>query len=344
MKAAVMTGFGDADVLTLADSPMPAPAPGEILIRVEAAGLNRLDHYIREGGVNPDLAFPHILGSDAVGVVEALGEGVADFAIGDRVIPMPGYPTDPNDPGAAVLSLSRSYAIRGLAANGAYAEYMTAPARWTLRDETGLAAAEAATLPMPLVTGVRAVKTVGAVQAGQKVLVHAGASGTGSIMVQIAKALGAEVATTVRSAHKRAFVEGLGADLVVDMNDDDLADRIQDWSDGGADVVIDNLGGPSLAQSVAAARPLGVVVLLGNVLGLEATLPVRSVFFPQKQIRGTLMGGVEDLQWGLSKVREGAIRPTLDRSFALGDAAAAHRRLADGAAVGNIAFAIGDGR
>lgn len=210
MKAVVMTQFGDSDVLEVRDVAKPQPKAGEILIRIEAAGLNRLDHYIREGGVNPEIPFPFILGSDAVGTVAELGEGVTDFAIGDRVIPMPGYPTDPNDDGGAVLSASPSYAIRGLIENGSYAEYMTAPARWTLKDRTGLPATEVAALPMPLVTAVRAVKTVGEVKKGDKVLVHAGASGTGSTMIQVAKALGAEVAVTLRSESKIDFVKSLG--------------------------------------------------------------------------------------------------------------------------------------
>lgn len=339
MKAATITRFGPPSVFETIDLPRPAPGPGELLVRIEAAGLNRLDHYIREGSVNPSLAFPHILGSDAVGIVEDANDDVSDFSPGDRVIPMPGYPTDPHDAGADVLSVSRSYAIRGLVENGAYAEYMTVPARWTLRAPEGVSSVDLATLPMALVTAVRAVKVVGGVKEGDTVLIQAGASGTGSFMVQIAKSLGAKVAATVRSESKRAFVEGLGADLVVGMEDGAL-DAVREWSNGGVDVAVDNLGGPSLARSVDATRPLGLTVLMGNVLGLESVLPVRSLFFPQKRIAGTLMGGVEDLEWGLDKVRAGRIRPTLDRTYPLDEAEAAHTRLAAGDAVGNIVFSV----
>ncbi|MEM7489917.1 MAG: zinc-binding dehydrogenase [Pseudomonadota bacterium] len=339
MRAAVITRFGDPSVFETVDLPRPLPKAHELLVRIEAAGLNRLDHYIREGSVTPDLAFPHVLGSDAVGTVEDAGDDVTGVAPGDRVIPMPGYPTDLADTGAAVLATLPSYAIRGLIENGTYAEYMTIPARWVLKAPEGLSSVDLATLPMALVTAVRAVKVVGAVKAGDTVLIQAGASGTGSFMVQVAKALGARVAATVRSEAKRAFVAGLGADLVVGMADGAL-DAVRDWSDGGVDVTIDNLGGPSLARSVEATRPLGLTVLMGNVLGLEATLPVRSVFFPQKRIAGTLMGGVDDLEWGLAQVRAGTIRPTLDRTFGLDEARAAHERLAAGDAVGNIVFAV----
>ncbi|MEM8796061.1 MAG: zinc-binding dehydrogenase [Pseudomonadota bacterium] len=339
MKAAIITGFGLPSVFKTTDMPKPDPKKDELLIRIEAAGLNRLDHYIREGGVNPGLGFPHILGSDAVGIVEDAGEDVSGFAVGDRVIPMPGYPTDPRDPASDVLSLSPSYAIRGLVEHGTYAEYMTVPARWTLKAPEDLSSFDLATLPMALVTAVRAVKVVGAVKAGDTVLVQAGASGTGSFLVQVAKALGARVAASVRSEHKRAFVEDLGADLVIGTDDGSL-ETLKDWSDGGVDVAIDNLGGPSLARSVDAVRPLGLTVLMGNVLGLEATLPVRSVFFPQKRIAGTLMGGVEDLTWGLKQVQAGTIKPTLDQTFSLDEAEAAHTRLAAGDALGNIVFEV----
>lgn len=121
-----MTEFGDSTVLETREVETPKPKPGEILIRIEAAGLNRLDHYIREGGVNPDISFPFILGSDAVGTVAELGEGVTGFEIGERVIPMPGYPIDPKEDGGQVMSASKSYLIRGIAENGSYAQYMTA--------------------------------------------------------------------------------------------------------------------------------------------------------------------------------------------------------------------------
>jgi NADPH:quinone reductase-like Zn-dependent oxidoreductase len=341
MKAVIMREFGAPEVLEFTDVAKPTPKTGEVLIRIEAAGLNRLDHYIREGGVVPDLDFPHILGSDAVGTIEDIGQDAVGFEVGDRVIPMPGYPTDPTDEGAEVLSVSRSYAIRGIIENGTYAEYMTVPAKWVLKETTGLPAEEIAALPMPLITAVRAVKNVGGVKAGDKVLIQAGASGTGSVMIQLAKALGADVATTIRSEGKRGFVESLGADLVLNMTDAEYVKAVQDWSGGGVDVALDNLGGPSLAQSVEAVRPVGTVVLMGNVLGLESTLPVRGTFFPNKQIKGTLMGDVEDLKWGLEQVKAGKIKPTLDRVFELKDAVAAHQRIADGDAVGNIVFKIG---
>ncbi|SGY91940.1 Alcohol dehydrogenase [Moritella viscosa] len=339
MKAIVMSAFGTPEVLSVATIAMPRPKNNEVLIKVEAAGINRLDHYIREGGVNPNINFPFILGSDAVGHVAELGSQVTQFTLGERVIPMPGYPVDPNDHDAEVLGTSKSYAIRGLIEHGAYAQYMVVPENCLLKETTGLPAELLAGLPMPLVTGVRAVKEVGEVKAGQYVLVHAGASSTGSMMIQVAKTLGAKVATTTRTDDKVEFLKSIGADLVISGNPDNTVELINEWTNSaGLDVVIDQLGGDSLRQSVEWVKPLGIVVLMGNVLGLESTIPVRSLFFPQKQIRGTLMGNVSDLEWGLEQVKNGNIKPQIDTVFTPEQATEAHQYLADGKALGLTVF------
>ncbi|WP_165820216.1 zinc-binding alcohol dehydrogenase family protein [Microvirga sp. KLBC 81] len=339
MKAAILREYGDPQVLDYGDLPTPEPKQGEVLVRVLAAGLNRLDHYLREGSVTRDLKLPHVLGSDAAGVVEAVGSGVAKFGPGDRVIPMPGYPLNPQEADFHPISAAPSYVIRGIAEWGSYAQYMVVPERWLLHDDTGLTPEEVATLPMAVVTGVRAVKVVGEVKAGDLVLVHAGASGTGSTNIQIARALGARVAATVRTPEKADLVRELGAEVVIALNDGDFVEAVRDWSEGrGVSTVIDNLGGKILTRSLDCLAPLGRLVSMGFVAGLEATIQIRPFFFAQKQIRGTLMGDVEDLEWGLEQVRQGKIRPILDRTFRLSDAAAAHTHLAAGTAGGSIVF------
>jgi len=336
MKAAVIREFGDPGVLQIEDVATPNPGPGEVLVRVLAAGLNRLDHYLREGSVTRDLKLPHVLGSDASGIVEAIGPGVTRFTPGNRIIPMPGYPLDPKDADAHTLSAAPSYVIRGIAEWGAYAQFMVVPERWIVRDDTGLPPEQVATLPMAIVTCVRAVKVVGEVKEGDHVLVHAGASGTGSMSVQVAKALGAKVAATVRSPEKADFVRGLGADHVITLGGDFVAE-VMAWSGGaGVDVAIDNLGGEVFGRSLDALRPQGRLVSMGMVMGLEATIQIRPLFFAQKQIRGTLMGDVDDLEWGLARIRSGNIRPSLDRTYAIGDIAQAHADLAAGSARGSL--------
>ncbi len=284
MKAATIHQFGDFDVLKYEEVRTPEPRDGHILVKVLAAGVNRLDHYLREGSVVPDFPFPHILGADAAGEVFRPGKGVTDF-------------------------------------------------------EIGLNPEEAATLPVALATAVRAVKEVAGVKAGDKVLVQAGASGSGSMQIQVAKALGARVATTIRSASKADIVREIGADLVINTRNEDLVERIKEWTDGrGADVVIDNLGGDVLATSIAAAKATGVIVAFGFAAGTDVTFDIRSLFFEQKELKGSMASDKSDLEFGLRLVREGKIRPLLDRTLPLTQAAEAHRFVANNEVAGNIAL------
>ena len=179
MKAAVLRQFGPPDVLQYEEIATPRPKPGYIVIKVLAAGLNRLDHYLREGSVMPNLSLPHILGVDAVGEVVELGEGVTGLQIGERVIPAAGFTLRGEDDRNRPLAASPSFVVPGVQIWGSYAQFMEVPARWAVKDRTGLSPEEAATLPVVLGTSVRAVKQVGEVKAGHRVLVTAGASGSG---------------------------------------------------------------------------------------------------------------------------------------------------------------------
>ena len=337
MKAAVIHQFGDFDVLKVEDVQTPKPKPGHVLVKVLAAGVNRLDHNLREGSVVPELPFPHILGGEAVGEVFALGRNVTGRAIGERVIVVPGFPLDDAEADIRPTVTAPSFALPGLHITGTYAQYIEVPARAVVKDETGLGAEEAATLPVVLATAVHAVKGVGQVKAGDKVLVHSGASGSGSMLIQVAKALGAKVATTVRDDAKGAFAEQAGADLVVNTRNEDFVERVKEWTGGqGADVVIDNLGGDVLAKSIEAAKAQGVIVAFGFAAGPEVRFDVRSLFFAQKQLKGSMASDIEDLEWGLAQVKAGRIKPLLDRALPLRDAAEAHRLIANSEVKGNI--------
>jgi NADPH:quinone reductase len=171
------------------------------------------------------------------------------------------------------------------------------------------------------VTGVRAVKTVGGVKAGDRVLVHAGASGTGTLNIQVARALGATVATTVQGPVQAKLAAGLGAELVVDVTSRDS---------------VDNLGGDVLQRTLDATRVAGTVVAMGFVAGVEVRFHIRNFFFSHKRLLGTLMGDVEDFRWGLQLVKAGKIRPLLDRALPLSAAAEAHRLIASNAVNGNL--------
>ena len=340
MKAAIIHEFGDFDVLKYEEVPTPEPRSGHVLVKVLAAGVNRLDHYLREGSVVPELPFPHILGADAAGEVAALGDGAEGIEVGDRVVVVPGYPQNEEDYDVYPASQAPSFALPGLHIPGTYAQYIEVPARYLVKDETGLTPEEVATLPVVLATAVRAVKEVGGVKAGDKVLVQAGASGSGSMQIQVAKALGAEVATTIRNESKADFVREIGADLVINTRNEDLVKRVQEWTDGGgADVVIDNLAGDVLAKSIEAAKPTGLIVAFGFAAGPEVKFDIRSLFFQQKVLKGSMASDKSDLVFGLNELLpEGKIRPLLDRTLSLREAPEAHRLIANNEVAGNISL------
>ncbi|MBX3607227.1 MAG: zinc-binding dehydrogenase [Piscinibacter sp.] len=337
MKAAVFREFGGADVLKYEEVPTPRPRPGCVLVKVLATGINRLEVFLRRGDVTREIALPHVLGSDAAGEIAALGDGVQGLAVGERVVPMPGYPLDDAHRSFSPLSAAPSYAIGGIVQWGTYAQYLEVPAGWVVRDRTGLPPEAVATLPMVAVTGVRAVRHVGGVKAGDHVLIQAGAAGTASFSIQLAKALGAHVATTVDADEKAQLARDLGADLVVDVRGQDFVAAVLDWTSGrGVDVAIDNLGGPVLQRSIDATRVGGTVVTMGFVAGNEATFKVREFFFAHKTLRGTLMGDAQDLAYALDLVHSGRIRPVLDRVLPLSEAAAAHAIVEANQALGNV--------
>ncbi len=337
MKAVVIHEFGDVDSLKYEDIERPSPKPGQVLIKVLAVGVERLDHYIREGSIVPELPFPHILGADAAGEVAELGQGVTGFEIGERVIVLPGYPQKEDETNVRPIVTAPSFALPGLHISGTYTQYMEVPAYAIIKDETGLKPEEVATLPVPLATAVHSLKQIGEVKAGDKVLIHSGASGSGSMQIQVAKALDAGVATTVRRDAKGEFAKMLGADLVINTRKEDFVECIMAWTDGvGADVVIDNLGGDVLAKSIEATKPMGVIVAFGFSAGPEVKFDIRSLFFVQKKLRGSMASDIEDFKWGWEQVRLGRIKPTLDHTLPLSKAAEAHHLISTGQVTGKL--------
>lgn len=337
MQAAVIRAFGGPEQIQIEDMAVPHPGSGEVLVKVLAVGINRLDHYVRLGHINPSLAFPHILGSDAVGEVVELGADTSRFSIGDRVITMPGYPTDPKEKDIRPVTTAASYAIPGAHISGTYAQYIVVPEAWLLRDTTGLPVEQIAALPVSLLIAIRSVQIVGEVKANDQVLVHAGASSTGMMSIQVARALGARVATTVLDDASAALATNLGAELVINTSQENFVEALHNWTDGrGVDVAIDNLGGSILAQTIEAVKPRGIVVAMGFMAGTEVTFDIRNFFFAQKQLRGTLVGDIEDFAAWLDPIKDGKIKPVIDSILPLSKAADAHRRIADPDVRGSI--------
>ena len=340
MQAVTIAAFGDPDVLTFEEVPTPEPEAGHILVKIDAVGTNYYDTLVRSGAVSRSIPLPHVVGSDVVGHVEKLGSRVKDISLGDRVIVAPGFPTDPAEWNVTPENEAPSYFPTGTYGWGGYAQFIEVPARWVLRDETGLAAEELATMPLVLVTAVHAVKTLGGVGPGSRVLVQAGASGSGSMAIQVAKALGANVIATVSTDKKAALARSLGADEVVRYREADVAATVRAWTNGhGVDVVIDPVGGSAMAANLDCLMPRGVVVHFGLSGGATATIPHLYPFFRnERRIVGAWMGSMAELKLGLELVKQGKVRPALHKTLPLGEAREAHRMIARAEVVGKLAL------
>jgi NADPH:quinone reductase-like Zn-dependent oxidoreductase len=217
---------------------------------------------------------------------------------------------------------------------------MEVPARWVIRDETGLAAEDLATIPLVLVTAVHAVKTLGRVGPGSRVLVQAGASGSGSMAIQVAKALGAQVITTVSTDRKAALARSIGADEVVRYQETDVSAAVRGWAGrNGIDVVIDPVGGSTMAANLDCLKARGTVVNFGLSGGAEATIPHLYPFFRnERRLVGAWMGSMAELKFGLGLVKQGKIRSALHKTLPLNQAREAHRMMARAEVVGKLAL------
>ena len=337
MKAAVFNKFGGPEVFEYADVPDPKPGPGEVVIEVAACGINRYDLYLRMGAMFQDIAMPHVMGADVAGRIAEVGEGVTEFKSGDDVIAAPGYPIDAGDWSIKPENLAPSFEVTGTHTWGGNAKYMCLPARFVLRDATSLPKEQVAAMPLVLMTAVHAVATLGEVGPGMKVLIQAGASGSGHACVQVAKALGAEVATTIGSPEKVEMVTACGADLVIQRKTEDFTNRVLDWTDGrGVDVVIDNVGASVFAGNMEALRTGGIFVNFGLVGGFKTELDIRNMFFRQHQLRGSFMGSMEELRRGLGMLAEKQVKAFVDRTYPLAEVAEAHQYIDSRAVQGKV--------
>ncbi|MEU9098779.1 NADP-dependent oxidoreductase [Streptomyces sp. NPDC048361] len=311
MRAVSLQQWGGPKVLTETETERPEPGAGEVLVRVHAAGVNPADWKVREhGGIAP-MSLPAILGWDVSGTVEAVGLGVTHYGVGDEVFGMPRFPHQA----------------------GAYAEYVTAPARHFVRKPAGIDHIEAAALPLAALTAWQALVDTAELGAGQRVLIHAAAGGVGHLAVQIAKARGAYVIGTA-SAAKHDFVRGLGADEVIDYTAVDFTEAVRD-----VDAVFDTVGGDYAARSLKVLRPGGTLVSINT--------PDSPELLADAAARGVRAGFtlVEPDHSGMraiaSLVEEGKLRVVVDSVFDLADAAKAHEYGERGRTQGKIVLRVG---
>lgn len=320
MRAIVGSGL-----LDVTDLPDPVPAPGEVIVDVAAAGVNRADILQAAGKYPPPPGASDVLGLEVSGTVSAIGDGVSGWSIGDEVC--------------------------ALLAGGGYAERVAVPAPQLMPVPRGVDVASAAALPEVACTVMSNVVLTAHLGPGELFLVHGGSSGIGTHAVQLAHALGARVAVTARNQAKLDMCRELGADIGIDYTAERFDDVIA--AEGGADVILDIIGAKYLQQNVRALNTGGRLVIIGMQGGIKAELNIAALMSKRAAVIGTTLRArpvtgpgskamivAETVARTWPLIESGHVRPIIDSVFDLADASAAHARLDSGDAVGKVLLTV----
>jgi NADPH2:quinone reductase len=322
MRAIEITTHGGPDVLHLCDRPMPVAGHGEVVIKVAYAGVNRPDALQRAGLYNPPANASDLPGLEASGTVHAIGAGVTGLNVGDQVC--------------------------ALLPGGGYAEFVSSPGAHCLPVPKGLGLKEAACLPETYFTVWSNVFMRGGLQAGERFLVHGGSSGIGTTAIQLAHAFGARVFATAGSDEKCAACTDLGAEVAINYKTDDFVDVVR--GQGGADLILDMVGGPYMQRNLKTLADDGRLVQIAFLQGPKAELNMMQMMTR----RLTLTGSTLRPQSNLAKARiadqlsekvwpllaAGTVAPVMDSEFALEDAAAAHAHMESSTHIGKIVLKV----
>lgn len=325
MRAIEIAAPGGPDVLRVVDRPRPVAGAGEVLIRVSGAGVNRPDLLQREGKYPPPPGVTDIPGLEVSGEIVAVGAGVIEPSVGDRVM--------------------------ALIPGGGYAEYCIAPAGSCLMVPAGVSMIDAAAIPETCFTVWANVFESGALKPGETLLVHGGASGIGTMAISMARAHGARVFATTRGAQKCAAIEKLGATKCIDSERQDFVAELPEATGGtGVDVILDILGGSVAQRNLQVLAPYGRIVQIATLLGSRAEVNLSMVMQKRAKITGSTLRNrsVEEkarLAREVSKhvmpwIESGAVRPVIHMTFPLADAVKAHQHLEAGHHIGKIVLTI----
>jgi NADPH2:quinone reductase len=326
MTAIEITAPGGPEKLVPNRRPVPRPAPGEVLIKVATAGVNRPDCLQRQGGYPPPPGASDIPGLEVAGTIAALGEGVEDWMIGDEI--------------CALLT------------GGGYAEYCTAPAPQCLPIPAGLTLQQAAALPETFFTVWSNVFDRARLQPGETLLVHGGTSGIGTTAIQLAKALGSRVFVTVGGAEKMQPCLDLGAERAIDYREEDFVQAVKELTrNRGVDVILDMVGGDYTQRNLSALAVEGRLVFIAFLRGAKVELNLAPVMMKRLTVTGSTLRArpvehkapiarsLQHIVWPL--LASGVVRPVIDRVFPLSEAAAAHALMESNRHIGKLLLQVG---
>lgn len=317
MKAVRIEQFGGVEVLQWTDTAEPTPRPGQVLLKVDAAGVNYADIMRRQGNYpGPDL--PATLGLEAAGTIAQLGEGVTGLAVGQKVM--------------------------GMGPQG-QAEYVAINANYVFPYPASVDPVQAGGMPIVFLTAYHLLKTRGQLQAGDTVLIQAGASGVGTVAIQLAKAWGARVITTASSTEKLDLARSLGADETINYAAQDFEEEVRQLTDGnGVELLLECVGGPTLEKSLRCVAAYGKLISYGNASGTAASLPAAEIFAANRTVIGFSMGrspmGRLDHRAAMTEIfdllADGRLRLVVDRVLPMEQVAAAQQHLSNRGSQGKV--------
>ncbi len=323
--------------------PHPELGPGYALVHLRAAALNHLDLWVRKGWPGLKLQLPHISGADGAGEVDALGEGVDNFSIGERVV-IDGNIGCGRCPAclAGRDNMCPDWELLGETIHGTLAEYVAVPARNLLKIPDSVDYGTAAAASLVFLTAWHSLITRGRLQAGENVLIIGASGGVNTASIQIAKFAGATVFVVGANKKKLALAESLGADHLIDRSEQENWSKAvyQATNRQGVDVVVDNVGAGTMPSSLRSAAKGGRILTVGNTGGPTFEIDNRFIFGKHLSIIGSTMSSIEDFRTVMDLVFQGKLKAVIDRSYPLEDTAEAQRRLEAGKQLGKIVIDI----
>jgi NADPH:quinone reductase-like Zn-dependent oxidoreductase len=329
MKAVRIHEHGGPEVLRYEDAPEPQPRADEVVVKVKACSLNRLDLWVRQGAPGLKLSMPHILGSDAAGEVVEVGAACDHVKTGDRVLIAPGKSSRRNPFSAAGRdNYSPDYGLFGNHYPGVQAELIAVPEANALPIPGDLDFPQAASVPLVFLTAWHMLVGIARIQMCEDVLIIGGSSGVGIAAIQIAKLFHCRVIATAGGEGKMAKARELGADHVIDHYQQDIREEVHRLTNRrGVDIVIEHVGKATWEHSAASLAHHGRLVTCGATTGAGVPLSLAHLFAKHLSLNGSFMGTMGELYDVLKVFSRGLLKPVIDQTFPMAEIRAAHERL-----------------